>query len=69
MSPEEEIKKLEAELEYQRSFLESVRKKLSNKGFTDHAPSAVVANERKKEADSLSKIESYEKELNALKNK
>lgn len=64
---EEEIAKLEAELKYQREFLESVRKKLSNEKFTAHAPEKVVAVERKKEADSLSKIESYETQLKALK--
>ena len=62
-----EIAKLEAELKYQREFLESVRKKLSNEKFTAHAPEKVVAVERKKEADSLSKIESYETQLKALK--
>ena len=64
---EEEIAKLEAELKYQREFLESVRKKLSNEKFTAHAPEKVVAVERKKEADSLSKIESYDTQLKALK--
>ena len=66
---EEEIKKIETELEHQRGFLESVRKKLSNESFVAHAPEKVVALERKKEADSLSKIESYEKALAALRNK
>ena len=64
---EEEIAKLEAELKYQKEFLVSVRKKLSNERFTAHAPEKVVAVERKKEADSLSKIESYEAQLKALK--
>jgi valyl-tRNA synthetase len=64
----EEIAKLEKELDYQVKFLESVRKKLSNQGFVAHAPEAVIANERKKEADSLSKIESYEAQIKALKN-
>ena len=53
---EEEIAKIEAELEYQKKFLESVRRKLSNESFVAHAPEKVVAIERKKEADSLSKI-------------
>ena len=65
---EEEIAKLEAELEYQRKFLDSVRKKLSNERFVANAPEAVVAVERKKESDSLSKIESITASLNALKN-
>ena len=65
---EEEIAKLESELAYQQKFLDSVRKKLSNERFVANAPEAVVAVERKKEADSLSKIESITALLNALKN-
>ena len=65
---EEEIAKIEAELEYQKKFLESVRRKLYNESFVAHAPEKVVAIERKKEADSLSKIEGYESQLKALKN-
>ncbi len=65
---DEEVKKLEADLAYYRNFLASVRKKLSNERFVANAPEAVVAVERKKEADSLSKIESIEASLNALRN-
>jgi valyl-tRNA synthetase len=65
---EEELAKLEKELAYQKSFLEGVRKKLSNERFVANAPAAVIENERKKESDSLSKIESYESQINALKN-
>lgn len=68
VNAEEEIAKLEAALEYQKRFLDSVRKKLSNANFVAHAPEAVVAGERKKEADSLSKIASYESQLKQLKN-
>ncbi|MGN0195211.1 MAG: valine--tRNA ligase [Candidatus Cryptobacteroides sp.] len=64
----EEIAKLEAELKHQEEFLASVRKKLSNESFVAHAPEKVVAIERKKEADSLSKIESYKSQIAALKN-
>ena len=64
---EEELAKLEKELAYQQKFLESVRKKLSNERFTANAPEAVIANERKKEADSLSKIESYLSQIKSLK--
>ena len=65
---EEEIAKVEADLAYQRRFLEGVRKKLSNESFVAHAPEKVVAVERKKEADALSRIESLESQLNSLKN-
>ena len=63
----EEIAKLEGELKYLQGFLKSVRGKLSNEKFASHAPEAVVAAERKKEADALSKIESIEHSLKALK--
>ena len=64
---EEEIAKLEADLAYQKKFLEGVRKKLSNESFVAHAPEKIVAVERKKEADALSRIESIETQLNSLK--
>ncbi|MBR1868957.1 MAG: hypothetical protein IJ799_02705, partial [Bacteroidales bacterium] len=63
----EEIAKLEADLEYQRKFLAGVRAKLANANFVAHAPEAVVANERKKEADALSRIATYEASLAELK--
>ncbi len=58
-----EITKLEEELEYTRGFLTSVRKKLSNERFVNHAPDNVIALERKKEADAEAKIETLEKSL------
>ncbi|MCQ2165502.1 MAG: valine--tRNA ligase [Bacteroidales bacterium] len=62
----EEIEKLEKELAYYQGFLNSVRKKLSNEKFVAGAPEAVVANERKKEADALSKIETINASLKSL---
>ena len=62
----EEKAKLMAELEHQRKFLASVRAKLGNANFTAHAPEAVVALERKKEADALSRIEAVESALKSL---
>ena len=63
---EEEVEKLQAELEYQRGFLEMVNQKLSNKRFVDNAPEAVVAVERKKAADALEKIQAIEATLSKL---
>ena len=65
---EEEIAKLEKDLAYQQKFLAGVRGKLANERFVANAPAAVIENERKKEADSLSKIESLESQIKALKN-
>jgi valyl-tRNA synthetase len=53
---EAEIQKLREELEYTRGFLASVEKKLSNERFVNNAPEQVVALERKKAADAVSKI-------------
>ena len=63
----EELEKARKELEYQQKFLQGVRGKLSNERFVAHAPAAVIENERKKEADSLSKIESLQAKIEQLK--
>ncbi len=63
---EEERKKILAELEHQRGFLAGVQKKLSNESFVAHAPQAVVALEKKKEADALARIEALESSLKTL---
>ena len=64
----EELAKAEKELEHQQKFLQGVRAKLSNERFVANAPAAVIENERKKEADSLSRIESLEAKIKQLKN-
>ncbi len=64
---EEEITKLEEELKYNEGFLKSVQKKLSNERFVSNAPDAVVASERKKQADAESKIQIIQERLVALK--
>lgn len=64
---EEEIQKLTEELKYTEGFLKSVQKKLSNERFVNNAPEQVVANERKKEADALAKIETIKASLEHLK--
>lgn len=63
---EEERSRILKDLEYQRGFLAAVRGKLSNASFVAHAPERVIETERRKEADSLSKIEAYEAALKAL---
>ncbi len=65
---EEELAKLKEALSYQEKFLNSVRKKLSNERFVSSAPANVVEIERKKEADSMAKIESLTSQINSLIN-
>ena len=67
MDVEAELKKLNEELNYTEGFLQSVLKKLGNEKFVAHAPEAVVANERKKQADAESKIASLKTAIEALK--
>ena len=64
---EEEIKKLETELHYAEGFLKSVQAKLSNEKFVNSAPAQVVENERKKESDTLAKIETLTQSLKKLR--
>lgn len=63
---EAEKARLEADLVYQEGFLNSVLKKLSNEKFVAGAPEAVVASERKKQADAEAKIASIKAALAAL---
>lgn len=54
------------DLAYQRSFLESVMKKLNNERFVQNAKPEVVAVERKKQADAEARIKTIEESLAAL---
>jgi valine--tRNA ligase len=67
INAEEEIKKLEEDLEYQKKFLLGVEKKLSNENFVARAPEQVIALERKKRADAESRIQTIEQSLKQLK--
>jgi valyl-tRNA synthetase len=62
-----EISKLEADLEYQKNFLVSVEKKLSNHNFVSNAPETVVNMERKKQSDAIARIAVIESQLESLK--
>ena len=54
------------ELEYQKGFLASVEKKLSNERFVQNAKAEVVEIERKKKADAEQKIKALEESLRSL---
>ncbi len=63
---EAEIEKLNAELKRAEGFLFGISKKLSNERFVSNAPEQVIALERKKEADTLAKIETIKHRLLSL---
>ena len=60
---EAERKAAEAEIKRLEGFLVGIRKKLSNEKFVSGAPAQVVELERKKEADTLSKIATLKRQL------
>ena len=63
---EAEKVKLQEELKRAEGFLVSVQKKLSNERFVSSAPEKVIALERKKEADTLAKIDMIKSSLSNL---
>lgn len=67
MNVEEEVARIEKELNYARGFLQSVEKKLSNERFVNGAPENIVALERKKKQDAEEKISILISQLTALK--
>ncbi|PWG05359.1 valine--tRNA ligase [Polaribacter aquimarinus] len=64
---EAETKKLNAELKRAEGFLFGIQKKLSNERFVSNAPEKVITLERKKESDTLAKIETIKSSLASLK--
>ena len=67
MDVEAELKKLTDELTYAEGSLRIVMNKLNNANFVSRAPEAVVAAERKKQADAESRIASLRAAIEALK--
>ncbi|MEQ9229858.1 MAG: class I tRNA ligase family protein, partial [Cyclobacteriaceae bacterium] len=63
---EAEKARIEEELKYNKGFLLSVDKKLSNERFVAGAPAQVVEMEKKKKADAEAKIKALEEQLASL---
>ncbi|MFL0093258.1 valine--tRNA ligase [Tenacibaculum maritimum] len=63
---EAEKVKLNAELKRAEGFLFGIQKKLSNERFVSNAPEKVIALERKKESDTVAKIETIKASLISL---
>ncbi len=66
MDVDAEKKKLKEEIDYTKSFMESVKKKLSNERFVNNAPEKIVKMEHKKLADAEARIKSLTTSLKAL---
>jgi len=64
---EKEIAEMEIELKRQKGFLIGVAKKLGNERFVANAPDAVVAAEKRKQADAETRIAIIEKSITELK--
>ncbi|MDR1332480.1 MAG: valine--tRNA ligase [Tannerella sp.] len=67
INADEEIARLEAEIEYTEGFLASVMKKLGNAKFVANANPDVVANERKKQSDAQTRLSTLHENLAQLK--
>jgi valyl-tRNA synthetase len=63
---EKEKADMQKELDYNRGFLKSVKKKLENERFVSNAPAQVVEMEKKKQADAEAKIKTLEENLKNL---
>lgn len=61
-----ERESIEKDLAYQKGFLVSVERKLSNEKFVNSAPPQVVEIERRKKADAEAKIKALEESLDRL---
>lgn len=66
VDPIEERKKLQADLDYTKGFLESVNKKLANERFVANAKPEILDAERKKQQDAENKIKLLEEQLATL---
>ncbi|MFO7851121.1 MAG: valine--tRNA ligase [Bacteroidota bacterium] len=66
---ESELSRLEADLKYNKGFLDSVMSKLNNANFINNAPEKVVEREKKKKSDVERKINSLIERINELKDR
>ena len=67
LNVEDELLKIQEDLNYSRGFLVSVMKKLKNERFVQNAPANVLDLERKKKSDTEMKIKSLEERMTQLK--
>ncbi len=67
VNKDEELQKLQTELEHQRGFLKSVMAKLGNERFVQNAKPEIVERERQKQRDAESRIAALEEGIAALR--
>lgn len=63
---EEERTRIAKELDYSKGFLKSVQAKLANEKFVNNAKPELIELEKKKETDTLQKIQTLENQLKAI---
>jgi len=66
LDKDKEREEIQKELDYTTGFLQSIKKKLTNRKFVQNAPGKVVEKERKKQADAEAKIKVLEESLSHL---
>ncbi len=66
IDPEEEKKEINGEIQRLQGFLKGILGKLNNERFVSGAPEQVVANEKKKQADTEAKIKVLKEKLSNL---
>ena len=66
INKEEELVKIQKELDYLKGFLKSVENKLNNSNFINNAPANVVEIENKKRIDTLDKIKIIKNQLDKI---
>ncbi len=66
VNTEEELKKLNKDLDYTKGFLMTVLKKLNNERFVNNAPEKVVNMENKKKLEAETKIKALEEQIQNL---
>ena len=66
VNPSIEIKRIEQEISYLDGFLQSINNKLSNEKFIGNAPKNIILIEEKKKEDTIVKLASLKKQLNAF---
>ncbi len=67
LNTEEEIIKIEKEIEYYEGFLSSINKKFNNEQFITKAPKNIIENEKMKKNDAEIKLNKLKKQLEQLK--